>query len=93
LAAGVLLAADLLAGAADPDAVGAEGVAAAAGLAVGLLGVAAADEFSALGVDGLALGAAGAADCDWSADFDEADLEPPPEQAEPSTATVLNTAT
>lgn len=93
-------AADLLAGAAEPEAVapdGEDGEAGDAGLAAGLPGVAAgaADELSALGVDGLALGADGAAAGVWSApDFDEAFLsEPPPEQAAPSMARVLNKAT
>jgi hypothetical protein len=93
LPVGVLLAADLLAPAALLEAAGADGEAGDEGLA-GLAGVAAGAELSALGVDGLALGAAGAADCDWSADFDEAFLEPPPpEQAAPSMARVLNRAT
>jgi len=97
LAAGPLLAADLLLGAAEPEAAGADGEAGEPGveaLAAGLLGVAAADELlSALGVDGLALGAAGAAFWVWSADFDDADLEEPPEQAAPTMASVLNKAT
>ena len=91
---GALLAADLPAEALPFEAAGADGEAGDDGLAAGVGDGAAADESSALGVDGLALGAAGVADCDWSADFDEAFLEPPPpEQAAPSMARVLNRAT
>jgi len=96
LAAGVLLAADLLAPGVEFAAVpaGADGDAGDAELAAGAPGVdGLAAELSALGVDEPALGAGDAAAFVSDFEFDDDCLEDPPEQAAPSMARVLNRAT